>query len=302
MSTTKSNRGLTPELLLRLEQFHFRPRRAVSGPWTGMHKSPHHGASVEFSEHKEYVAGDDIRRLDWKAYAKSDRYYIKRFEQETDLSALITVEASGSMEYGGPPITKLDASSKLALAFAHILIGQSDAAGLYIRGADIKKHIPPSTQKTHLPLFTEALENASGTGDTNLTAWVEEASSLPGRASVNVFISDCLCEPDPLIKSLRTLVSMNREVLLVQVLDSDEISFPFSARMRFADMESDRKIVLDPAGIRDEYKRLMKSHIDTIRRGCAEAGVRYMLYNTERQLYSVLADFFLADSRMAGRR
>jgi len=267
-----------------------------------MHKSPHHGASVEFSEHKEYVAGDDIRRLDWKAYAKSDRYYIKRFEQETDLSALITVEASGSMEYGGPPFTKFDASSKIALAFAHILIGQSDAAGLFVRGADTRKHIPPSTSKTHLPLFTEALENASGTGVTNLTQWVEEASSLPGRVSVNVFISDCLCDPDPLIKSLRTLVSMNREVLLVQVLDPDEVTFPFSSRMRFADMESERKIVIDPSGIRDEYKRLMKSHIDTIRRGCSEAGVRYMLYNTERQLYSVLADFFLADSRIAGGR
>jgi uncharacterized protein (DUF58 family) len=298
----KSDRSLPPDLLSRLEQFHFKPSRSVSGPWTGLHKSPHHGSSVEFSEHKEYVAGDDIRRLDWKAYAKSDRYYIKRFEQETDLSALITVEASGSMEYGGPPLTKMDASSRLALAFSHILIGQCDAAGLFLRGNNTRTHIPPSTQKTHLPLFDEALSKVTGEGTTNITEWVEEASALPGRTSVNIFISDCLCEPDPLIRSLRTLMSMNREVALIQVLDHDEISFPFHSRTRFADMESDRKIIIDPVGIRDEYRKLMRIHIETLKKGCAEAGVRYQLYDTSRPLYSVLADFFLAHSSASSRR
>jgi uncharacterized protein (DUF58 family) len=295
MNDTAAKRRLDPLLLLKLEQFRFAPHRLVSGLWTGLHKSPHHGSSVEFSEHKEYVAGDDIRRIDWKAFAKSDRYYVKRFEQETDLSALITLEASGSMNYGSTSFTKLDAAAIVALAFAHVLIGQCDAAGLYLRSGKTRVHIPPSTQKTHLPLFEEALDAAEGAGSTSLEEWIEETSVLPGRVSTNIFISDCLCEPETLVKSLRTVVSRNREVLLVHVVDPDELSFPFHSRTKFADMESDRKIILDPAGIRDEYRRLMKNHMEIVRKGCAEAGVRYLVYNTAEELSKVLAGFFLVN-------
>ncbi len=289
----RSRRLLTPDQLSSLSRFSFRMGRPVSGQWTGHHRSPHQGSSVEFSDHKEYVPGDDVRRLDWKAYAKSDRYYIKRYEQETDLSAQIIVDTSNSMDYGSVQLSKFEAASQVALAFSTILLNESDGAGLYAKNGLQRINIPPSSQKTNLRLMEEALLAIEFSGNISLPLLISESPILNTRVSMNIVISDFLCEPNELFASLSPLFAMKRQILLVHIIDPDEVDFPFTtARTRFIDTESDRKVELNPVLIRKQYRQLMNTHIDAIKSGCIESGSYYLQYNTAEKLVKIMANFF----------
>lgn len=289
-----TNRALSPETLTLIERLRFQVRRNAQGHYSGQHRSPHHGASIEFNDHKEYVPGDDLRRLDWRVFAKSDRYYLKRYEQETRLSAVLLLDASASMEYRSHDLSKLDVACQLLLAFAHVLINQSDAPALVVRSGAERIRLPASAQLPHLGRMAALLEGVTGQGETGLHGWIEEALDGEGRAPLFVIFSDLLCEPEPFLKSLRTLAAGGRETLLFQVLDPFELRFPFSLRTRFKDMETPRELTLEPLSVKAEYLRLLRGHTELIRNEALRMGVAYHLCDTSLPAGRILTDFFCA--------
>lgn len=293
--------SIDTSLLAGLPSLKLRAEAVVQGILSGIHKSSCQGQSVEFAEHKEYTPGDDLRHLDWKAFGKFDRYYVKRFEQETELRAILAVDASGSMAYASGAMSKLDIAATLAAALAWILIRQQDAVGLAVFRDGSMRFVPPGTGPSHLRLLLESLDSLTGQGAVSLE---QMASSLAGRArnreALFVF-SDFFDEAENAVRPLLALHACRHELSLFQVLDTDEISFPFDVPARFLPMEAPGEgLAVHPRDLRDSYLGLMDGFIEGLRRQALEAGCGYMKVTSSDSLDLVLRAF--ADQRnRAGR-
>ena len=287
-----ANTALSPDLLVKIERLKLSARRAAEGIYTGLHRSPRHGASIEFSEHKEYVPGDDIRRVDWRVFAKSDRYYIKRYEQETNLKGVMLLDCSHSMAYGSHAVTKLDFASQMIMAFSHILLNQSDSAGLLICSEEERKILPASSQKTHLNVIAEALAAAKGRGETRINEWLESTMESTGKSSILMVFSDFFYDEEKTAGALKTLSAHHQELLVFHVLDPYELYFPFSLRTRFLDMETPRDLTLEPLAIKAGYLNQMQSFTHNMKTLCHENGIGYHLCDTSVPLERHLYDFF----------
>ena len=298
--------SIDTSLLAGLPSLKLRAEAVVQGILSGIHKSSCQGQSVEFAEHKEYTPGDDLRHLDWKAFGKFDRYYVKRFEQETELRAILAVDASCSMTYASGAMSKLEIASTLAAALAWILIRQQDAVGLALfRDGDVR-FIPPGTGPSHLRLILESLEHLSGQGRASLG---HMASALAGHArnreSLFVF-SDFFDDADGAARPLLALRARRHELSLFHVLDTDELSLPFDAPTLFLPMEGPGEgLTAHPRDLRDSYLRLMNSFVEGLRRQALEAGCSYARVTNADPLDLALRAF--ADQRnragrTAGRR
>jgi uncharacterized protein (DUF58 family) len=283
---------LSPDLLVKIERLKLTARRPAEGVYTGLHRSPRHGASIEFSEHKEYVPGDDIRRMDWRVFAKSDRYYIKRYEQETNLKGVMLLDCSGSMAYGPRSAAKIDFAAQMITAFSYILLNQSDSAGLVLCSQDGRKVLPASSRKTHLNLIAEALNNAQGKGETRITEWLESSAEAAGRSSILMIFSDFFHDEEKTAGALKSLSAHHQEVMVFHVLDSREIHFPFSLRTRFLDMESPRDLTLEPLSVKASYLNLMDAFTHNLKNLCLQNGISYHLCDTSVPLERHLYDFF----------
>ncbi len=286
-------RLLDPAVLARLGTLKLRVRAITEGVLTGLHKSPHHGQSVEFAEHKEYTPGDEIRHIDWKAYAKFDKYYVKRFEQETNLRAYLAVDASGSMAYRSDPdrMTKLEYASALAASLAYLLVRQQDAAGLLLVRGEVAAAIPPRASAGHLGPILEALEGARAEGSTRLAAgvdWIIEHA--PRRSSVLVF-SDLLDPEEQVLKQLAQLGRRRHEVTIFHVLDPAELEFPFHDPTLFLSMEDGRQVEAHGRDVRKGYLEVMRRWLEQVRHAAAEADVDYVLARTDRPVDEVLVPF-----------
>ncbi|GAO01343.1 DUF58 domain-containing protein [Anaeromyxobacter sp. PSR-1] len=292
---------LDPAVLARLGTLKLRVRAITEGVLTGLHKSPHHGQSVEFAEHKEYAPGDEIRHIDWKAYGKFDKYYVKRFEQETNLRAYLVVDASGSMGYRSDPagMTKLEYASALAASLAYLLVRQQDAAGLVLVQGQVAGAIPPRASAGHLVPVLDALESAKAEGTTRLAAavdWVIEHA--PRRSSVLVF-SD-LFDPDAqVLRQLAQLGRRKHEVTLFHVLDRAELEFPFDDPTLFLSMEDTRQVEAHGRDVRKGYLDVLGRWLEEVKRTAAEADVDYALCRTDRPLEEVLLPFLARRERSA---
>jgi uncharacterized protein (DUF58 family) len=284
-------RALSPETLTRIAGLKLEARRAVEGMLTGQHRSPHHGVSIEFTEHKEYAEGDDIRRLDWRVLGRSDRYYIKKYEKETNLRAMLLLDASGSMEYHSHGLSKLDFSAQLALALAYLFLKQSDSVGLLARQADEKYFLPAAAQSSHFQLMAEMLAGLSGRGVTDLGAWIPGASESLGGRGLCLVISDFLCDAAATAAGLRLLASQRRELIVFHVLDPFELQFPFHLRTRFKDMEMDRELTVEPLAVKRSYLALLDEHIKGLKHTCREIGADYALCDTSVPLERHLIGF-----------
>ena len=292
---------LDPAVLAKLGNLRLRVRAVTEGVLTGLHKSPHHGQSVEFAEHKEYSPGDEIRHIDWKAYAKFDKYYVKRFEQETNLRAYLVVDASGSMGYRSRPdaLTKLEYASALAASLGYLLVRQQDAAGLVLVQGHVAGAIPPRASAGHVAPVVDALEAARAEGETNLAAavdWVIEHA--PRRATVVVF-SDLFDREEKIVRRLAQLGRRKHEVTVFHVLDPAELEFPFDDPTLFLSMEDARSIEAHGRDVRKGYLELMRRWLDETRRAAAEADVDYALCPTDRPLDEVLVPFLARRERTA---
>ncbi len=284
---------LDPAVLARLATLHLRVRAITEGVLTGLHKSPHHGQSVEFAEHKEYAPGDDVRRIDWKAYGKFDKYYVKQFEQETNLRAVLVVDGSGSMGYRGAPerLSKLEYASALAASLAYLLVRQGDAAGLVVVSDKVVRTIPPRAAASHLPALVDTLAAIEPRGPTRLAAAVDHVlERAPRRSSVLVF-SDLFDAEEKVLKQLALLRRRKHEVTLFHVLDPHELDFPFEDPTLFLSMEDAREVEANGRDVRRGYLEVLRRWLDEVRRGAAESDLEHVLCRSDRPFDEVLLPF-----------
>jgi uncharacterized protein (DUF58 family) len=297
---------LDPVALSRLGTLTLKARTVVEGALSGLHRSPHHGSSVEFAEHKEYSPGDELRHIDWKAYGKFDRYYVKRFEEETELTCYLLLDRSGSMAYRGPGLSKLEYGAYLCAALAYLLNKQQDRVGLYAFGGVEEHVVPPRQRSNHLHDLLRAIEEVVATGGRGATAIggaLERVSELARRRrSLIVLVSD-LFDPSPeLPRLLRQLRVQRHDVAVLQVLDPDELELPFEGITLFESLEDERKLLADPRSIRGAYLEELEAFLGRIRRELAEGDVEHFLVSTAQPLERTLLDFLTARTRRRQRR
>lgn len=283
---------LDPQVLARTSNLALLARNVVEGTLTGMHRSPHRGSSVEFAEHKQYVPGDEIKHIDWKAYGKSGKYYVKQFEEETNTRVFLTLDASGSMGYSGEKrVSKITYAKILAASIAYLVLGQNDAVAL-LAGSSAEAFLPPRSASSHLPVVCDALESLQPSGDVVFAEMLEHVAEKARRRSIIVAISDFLEEPEPIGASLRRLCGRGHEVIVFQIMDSDEIDFPFKDPATFIDMEGRQlQVLADPRAIREEYVETMAAHLDELMGICTGAGIDYARLQTDTPLDVALARF-----------
>ena len=273
-------------------------RQAMEGSVSGLHKSPHRGSSVEFAEYRQYVPGDDLRRLDWRVLARTDRYYLKEFEAETNLRAYFALDLSGSMKFGSNDTTKLDYAQKLLATLAYLVIRQGDAAGLLGVGSEMVLDLPPRRNPSHLQLLLDSIPTLKSGGETGIVAGLHELADRVRRRAMVVIFSDCFCDIGDLMASLQHLVFQHHDVVLFHVLDPQELNFKFDRPLRFVDLEGPTSLVTEPSVIRDEYLKHFRQFLDTIQKGCREFSIDYRRVLTTDNYEKTLADFLIERSRV----
>jgi uncharacterized protein (DUF58 family) len=292
---------LDPEILARLSSLKLRVRSITEGVLSGLHRSPHHGQSVEFAEHKEYAPGDDVRRLDWKAYAKFDKYYVKQFEQETNLRAYLVVDGSGSMAYRGREagLSKIEYASALAASLAYLLVRQGDAAGLVLVKDKVVRTIPPRAAAAHLPQIVAELASLVPSGRTSLSSAVDHILERAPRRSTVLVFSDLFDEDETVLRRIAQLRRHKHEVTVFQVLDRHELSFPFEDPTLFLSMEDERQVEANGRDVRRGYLQVLERWLGEVRRTAAEADLEHLLCPSDRPLDEVLLPFLSRRERHA---
>ncbi len=290
---------LNAETLSRLSGVRLRARAVVDGVLSGLHKSPHHGQSVEFSEHKEYAPGDELRHLDWKAFGKFDRYYVKRFEHETNLRAFLALDASGSMGFKSVALSKLEVASVLAGALSYLLVRQQDAAGMTLFSAETFADIPPRAAAGQLRTLWSQLDGAAAGGSTDLVRAADHLAEQAGRRALVVLFSDFLDERPEGLQRWLSLRARRHDVAVFHLVDPAEVSFPYDDPTLFLDTEGSRHVEVNPREIRESYLEEFLGYLAEVRRCCTEADVDYERVSTDEPLDTVLLRFL---ARRQGRR
>jgi len=298
---------LDPTTIARLGAMPIRARVIVEGALSGLHRASLHGASVEFAEHKEYSPGDEIRHIDWKAYAKLDRYYVKQFEQESQLTVYLVLDASGSMEFAGGGIRKLDYASLCLAALAHLVIHQQDKVGLEVFGdRGIEARVPPRGRPKHLHDLLGVIDDVvagGGRGDESPADALERvAELLRHKKALIVLASDLFDVDDRTLAVLRRLRAQKHDVTVLHVLDPHERTFPYDGLTLFEALESDERMLANPAAIRTQYLERMAAFLGKVRTDLADAGVDYHLIGTDRPLDAVLLDVLAVRAQLVPRR
>lgn len=273
--------------LAKVAGLQLRVRQVVDGAMAGLHRAPYRGASVEFAEHKEYSPGDDLRRLDWKAYGKFDRYYIRQYEEETELSAYILLDCSGSMGYG-EPLSKLSYGSVLAGSLSFLLGRQRDQAGLLAFADEVRQYVPPRSRANHQAALLTTLESLEASGRTSLGRALTRLLEVVHRRSLIVLISDLFDEDEAALKLLTQLRARRHQVVVLQLLHADELDFPFQHVSLFASMEDERELLADPRAIRRTYLRELEAFCARVETTCRQAELRYHRVSTADALDQVL--------------
>jgi uncharacterized protein (DUF58 family) len=284
----KTSSALDPEVLARLKGLKIQALRVVDGVLAGMHRSIRHGESVDFAEHKEYAPGDDPRHLDWRALGRLDRYYIKKYETERNLRAIMAIDYSGSMAYGSGPLSKAHYARLLAMSLATLLLRQGDAVGLNLISGSKPVFLSPAGKAEHLMDLVETIEAASPEGPTNIRSATSQYIERIGRRGLFVLFSD-LFDPDPeMLASLKMLAARGHEVLVFHVLDPDEVDFPFEDPAVFESMEDERSLLVLPRQLRSSYLEEMSKFLANTRRVLAESGLAYEMAPTNEPPHQVL--------------
>lgn len=291
-----------PATLSRISNMTLRARTVVEGTFSGIHKRPHKGSSIEFLEHKLYTPGDEIKHIDWKVFGRSDKYHLKQFEDETNLKAYIALDTSGSMGYGSGAMTKLEYSATLAACLSYLLLMQSDATGLAVFCEDILNYVPPRTKSSHLQALLQALEGLEARGKADIPGVLEKLAEKTSRRSLVIIISDLFDNPNEIVKKLRQLRKRRNDVIMLQVLDSDELKFPFNELTLFESMEDHSTVLAEPRAMRDSYLSEFAGFTETLRRGCLENQIDYWLINTSTPLDRALLECLSSREKLARSR
>ncbi len=288
---------LDPAALMRIKSLELRAKVVVEGLWKGMHRSPYHGFSVEFSEYRAYVQGDDPRYIDWKVLARSDRTYIKKFEDETNLRCQLVIDHSKSMGFGSAGYTKADYAATLAATLASFLMKQGDAAGLTTFADGLEEHLPPRNRPGHLRRIITELERPAKAAGTSLELSVGQLADLLRKRGMICLITDLLAPIDKLERQLSLLGAMGHDLVLFHLLDRAEIDFTFEKSGYFRDAETGAERFIDPQLARATYLERLKKHRDTIQAACERHNVELHFCPTDRALEEVLFDFLSARQR-----
>jgi len=301
--TTDSRTYLDPEVIEKISGLELKARLIVEGFISGLHKSPFRGSSVEFAEHREYVPGDDMRFLDWKVFGKTDRLYIKRYEEETNLDAHVVVDASASMAYDsrdhkGP--SKFEYSCWGAAAIAHLITSQQDTCGLVLFDEKIRTVMPAASNKAHLMNLIRELESADPSGGTGVARGLGEAGEAVRRRGLVVMFSDLMDDSAEILKGIKQVRNRGHEVLLFHVLAHDEVTFPFDRLTKFEGMESADELTADPVSLRTAYLDEVKQFRRRLRRVCLANRIDLVEMDTADSLGVVLSAYLA--KRAAVRR
>jgi uncharacterized protein (DUF58 family) len=281
-----------PRVLAGISNLYLRARWVVEGLMSGIHRSRSKGFSVEFEEHREYSPGDEIRRIDWKALGKFDRYFIKEYEDETNLRAYLLLDASASMDYASDGVTKFDYGCTLTASLAYLILKQQDAAGLVTFSDHIESFIPPRAKRDYLSQILHALENRGPSGETNVGRILEDIAGQIKRRGLVVLISDLLDEPEQILKGLRLFRFKGNDVIVFHLLDTAELDLPFDGNVLFEDLEElNLRVVADPRTIRKTYQQVVEEFISRMRKECHDNSIDYQLIPTSTPLDRALASY-----------
>ena len=272
---------IDPQALARLKGVSLRAKSVVDGVLQGMHRSPHQGASIEFAEHKEYSPGDEIKHVDWKVYGRLDKYYVKKFEHETNLRAFMVIDGSASMGYGADGmLSKFDYAATVATTLAYLLLKQQDAVGLLKFDQKVAEVLPPRSRMTHLSAMADLLEKSKVRGGTDIGAALQVMVEQHKKRGMVLVFSDFFGNDERAFAMVRNLVGRGHDVVVLQVLDGDELDFPFKEMTLFEGLESDQKLLVEPQIVRREYLERMREHQARVRKQALEAQAGYQLVDT----------------------
>ena len=298
---TDSRKYLNPEVLSKISRMDLKARRIVEGFISGLHKSPFHGFSVEFAEHREYVPGDDIRHIDWKVFGRADRFYIKRYEEETNLKSHILLDVSESMRYSSNGMSKYEYGCHIAAALCFLLLRQQDAVGVMTFDDEIRKVMPPSSHPSTLLNLIETIDDASTTRKTSLAPVFHRLAEEIKRKGMVVVISDFFVPVPDLLAGLQHLKHKRHEVLLFHVMDEKEITFDFKDNTLFRGMEGYGDLLAEPRNLRQAYVEAVERFIQQIRRGSTAHRIDYTLLKTSDPLDVALSTYLATRSKTRTR-
>lgn len=292
---------LAPKDLSRVARLQLLARQVVEGFCSGKHRSPHKGFSVEFKEHRQYVRGDEIRNIDWKVFGKSDRLYIREHEEETNLRCTLIVDRSGSMRYRGSrcELSKYDYAQQMAASLAYLMLGQQDAVGLVTFDDQPRDRLPVRGRPSHLRALMTALAADASRRETDLGGVFGKIAPTLGRRGLLIIISDAMGDIESIARSLAQFRSSRHEVLFLQVLDPDELDFPFSGRIQFRDLEDvSNEQTVDARSLRDAYLDRLRQHQSDLRDACRRNRVDLVPLTTDRPLADALHEYLATRRRI----
>ena len=290
--TQDYRRFLRPDELSRISKLEIRARQVVEGFLSGLHRSPYYGQSVEFVQHREYVSGDDIRRVDWKVWSKTDKYYIKLYEEDTNLRTTILVDLSESMKFQSGAMSKYDYGCTIAAALSHLLLKQQDSVGLYAFDDRLRQRVPSSSRRNQLHAILQALNNEEPAQKTDMDQILKQVADDQSQKGMIVLISDLFVDRESLFKGLTQLRYRGHDVLVMHILDDQELDFDYTGTTRFEGMEESGDLVCDPRGLREGYLDAMKVYLQEVRRFCSRNLVDYQVIRTSEHMDAALLHYF----------
>ena len=289
---------LTPDIISRLNNLSLKARFVVEGFIVGLHKSPYHGFSVEFSEHRAYGAGDEIRHVDWKLWGKTDRFFIKQFEEETNLKSYLLVDQSLSMTYKSKNMPKLEYAQILAASLGYLMLKQQDAVGLTLFDDRIRVNIPARSKRSHLNIILSQMQNIIAGPETTIAPVLHKTAEAIKKRGLIILISDLFDDPDKVLSGLQHFRYKGHEVIVFHVLDPQELTLDFTQRTRFRDMESGEEIVTDPWHIQSDYQKSMEQFCDYIKSNCRQKNIDYVQLSTDLPLDMALSEYLIKRKRI----
>lgn len=298
-STSNGEHFLNPSALRKIERLDLRARRVVEGFLAGLHRSRRFGSSVEFLRHREYVAGDDPRYIDWKAWARQDRLYVKQFEEETNLRLTLVLDASAGMRYGNGPLNKYEYGCTVAASLAYMALRRQDAVGCVSFDQTVRATVPLRTKRTHLKSLLHAMDVNRPANKTDIRAALRAVAESIPRQGVVVLISDLLGDREGLFEGLKLLRSRGHDLLVFHILDDDELDFPLTGATKFEGLEDGNFLRCNPRALREGYLEAMNVFLEDVRVGCARLDADYELLRTREPLDAALAAFL---ARRSGNR
>lgn len=284
-------RFLRPEALQRISKLEVKARHIVEGFLSGLHRSPYFGQSVEFVQHREYVHGDDLRRIDWKVWSKTDKYYIKQYEEDTNLRTVMLLDVSESMLFGSKGETKYEYGCTIAACLAYLLLKQQDSVGMVTFDSDVRNTIPPRSKHNHLHAILAAMDREEPEKKTDMHGILRQVAEQQSRKGMVVIISDLFADRDGLFKGLKLLRHRGHDIMIFHVMDDQELDFEYSGTTKFEGMEEMGDLICNPRSLREGYMEAVNQFVDELRRKSARHLVDYQTIRTSENVDAVLAHY-----------